>query len=56
LDGASSLRARLVDVNSGVSYPVTNLNELPDMLWRLLRRMFFRLTPGDPESPENCKP
>lgn len=31
------VRVRLVDVNSGVSHPVADLNTLPDLLRRLIR-------------------
>lgn len=55
-DSEAHLRARLVDVNSGISYPVTHLNELPDMLWQLLDRMSFRVSDDEVRSWMNEKP
>ncbi len=41
-DSGEQVRARLVDVNSGVSHPVSDLSQLPDLLGQLLRRMGFQ--------------
>ncbi|HNT78021.1 MAG TPA: hypothetical protein PKH77_23655 [Anaerolineae bacterium] len=46
-DGEARLRARLVDVNTGVSYPVANLSDLPALLSRLLRQMGALSPPPD---------
>ncbi|MBN2003461.1 MAG: hypothetical protein JXA21_08910 [Anaerolineae bacterium] len=40
-DSEMHLRARLVDVNSGASYPIANLSDLPAVLRRLLRSIFL---------------
>ena len=47
LGGGERLRARLVDVNSGVSYPVSNLDQLPHLLGQLLRRMMLQPSASD---------
>ena len=49
-DGEARVRARLVDVNSGLSYPVSNLNQLPHLLWRLLHQTLFQ--PPTPETQD----
>lgn len=45
-DNGDSLRARLVDVNSGISYPVPDLDKLPELVWHLLQQMHFSLPPS----------
>lgn len=49
-DSEAHLRARLVDVNSGVSYPVANLNGLPAVLRRLLHSVFVPAEGSDNNS------
>jgi hypothetical protein len=41
---AERVRARLIDVSSGATYPVTDLDVLPEMVARLLRNL--RLDPS----------
>ena len=53
---SASLRARLVDVNSGVSYPIPNLRELLVMLGQILYRMSFRAPDDEVASPMNEEP
>ena len=37
-DSSSQVRARLVDIQSGISYPLADLDELPDLVRRLTAR------------------
>ena len=42
-------RARLVDVHSGVSYPLANLRDLPNLIEHLLGDSFVPPPPGNAE-------
>ena len=55
LGDREQMRARLVDVNSGVSYPVSHLNQLPRLLGQLLRRALFQPPACDTPYPERIQ-